>query len=215
VRSIFSHFIDNFDCASERYEGVSKSSRTGRLERELQMVQLCATRYRCITILWVSLVSFAAITLCVASQRVFISLSTQSGNFWIHPRQCRWQCMKFWYDAGRLHWQNMGRFRVAQQGNYHSVNNTLQSANNQKTETLQKKSPRTQNSPILFEGKMIIDSNDYSSNIYMSCESSEGRTRVWTKAKLLVTLTDVSGVEHSRAIRGGVRNNFAQTSQYC
>jgi hypothetical protein len=32
-------------------------------------------------------VSFAAITLCVAS-RVFvvISLSTQSGNFWIHPR---------------------------------------------------------------------------------------------------------------------------------
>jgi hypothetical protein len=34
-------------------------------------------------------VSFAAITLCVASQRVFIvviSLSTQAGNFWIHPR---------------------------------------------------------------------------------------------------------------------------------
>jgi hypothetical protein len=35
-------------------------------------------------------VSFAAITLCVAS-RVFIvvivSLSTQSGNFWIHPRR--------------------------------------------------------------------------------------------------------------------------------
>jgi len=46
-------------------------------------------------------VSFSAITLCVASQRVFIvvvvvvvvivvivviSLSTQSGNFWIHPR---------------------------------------------------------------------------------------------------------------------------------
>jgi hypothetical protein len=40
-------------------------------------------------------VSFAAITLCVASQRVFvvvvvvvvfISLSTQSGNFWIYPR---------------------------------------------------------------------------------------------------------------------------------
>jgi hypothetical protein len=35
-------------------------------------------------------VSFAAITLRVASQRVFfvvvISLSTQSGNFWIHPR---------------------------------------------------------------------------------------------------------------------------------
>jgi hypothetical protein len=35
-------------------------------------------------------VSFAAITLCVAPQRVFvvvvISLSTQSGNFCIHPR---------------------------------------------------------------------------------------------------------------------------------
>jgi len=33
-----------------------------------------------------------AITLCIASQRVFIvvvvvSLSTQSGNFWIHPRR--------------------------------------------------------------------------------------------------------------------------------
>jgi len=36
-------------------------------------------------------VSFAAITLCVASQRVFIVVSvyfvmTQSGNFWIHLR---------------------------------------------------------------------------------------------------------------------------------
>jgi hypothetical protein len=35
-------------------------------------------------------VSFAAITLCVASQRVFIVVSVyfvtnQSGNFWIHP----------------------------------------------------------------------------------------------------------------------------------
>jgi len=55
------------------------------------MVQLCATTCSCIAILWVSIVSFAPITLCVASQRVFIvvivvfiSLSTQSGNFWIH-----------------------------------------------------------------------------------------------------------------------------------
>jgi hypothetical protein len=55
-----------------RQEGVSKSFRTGRLERELQMVQLSATRYSCVAILWFSLVSFAAITLCVASQRVFI-----------------------------------------------------------------------------------------------------------------------------------------------
>jgi hypothetical protein len=34
-------------------------------------------------------VSFVAITLCIAFQRVFvvvISLSTQSGNFWIHHR---------------------------------------------------------------------------------------------------------------------------------
>jgi hypothetical protein len=45
---------------------------------------------------WVSLVNFAAITLFVASQRefiiiiiiiyLFISLSTQYGNFWIFPR---------------------------------------------------------------------------------------------------------------------------------
>jgi hypothetical protein len=55
-----------------RYEDVSKSFRIGRLERELQMVQLSATGCSCIAILWVSLVSFAAITLCVASQRVFI-----------------------------------------------------------------------------------------------------------------------------------------------
>jgi hypothetical protein len=45
------------------YEGVSKNFRTGRLERELQII------------LWVSLVSFAPITLCVASQRVFIVVS--------------------------------------------------------------------------------------------------------------------------------------------
>jgi hypothetical protein len=39
------------------------------------MVQLSATRCSCIAILWVSLVSFAAITLCVTSQRVFIVVS--------------------------------------------------------------------------------------------------------------------------------------------
>jgi hypothetical protein len=33
------------------YEGVSKSFRTDRLERELQMVQLSATRCSCIAIL--------------------------------------------------------------------------------------------------------------------------------------------------------------------
>jgi hypothetical protein len=72
------------------YEGVSINLRTGRLERELQMVQLSATERSCITVLWVSLVSFAAIILCVASQGVFIDVvylvMTQSRNFWIHPR---------------------------------------------------------------------------------------------------------------------------------
>jgi hypothetical protein len=42
--------------------------------------------------------SFAAITLCVASQRMFIIVfvvaadfvMTQSGNFWIHPRMVRY-----------------------------------------------------------------------------------------------------------------------------
>jgi hypothetical protein len=48
------------------YEGVSKSFRTSCLERELQTVQLSATRCSCIAILWVILVSFAAITLYVA-----------------------------------------------------------------------------------------------------------------------------------------------------
>jgi hypothetical protein len=36
------------------------------------MVQLSAAKCSCIAILWVSLVSFAALTRCVASQRVFI-----------------------------------------------------------------------------------------------------------------------------------------------
>jgi hypothetical protein len=54
------------------YEGVSKSFRTGRLKRELQMIQLSATRCSCIALLWVSLLNFAAITLYVTSERVFI-----------------------------------------------------------------------------------------------------------------------------------------------
>jgi hypothetical protein len=52
------------------------------------MVQLCVARCSCITISYDSLVGFAARTLCVASQRVFVVVvylvSTQSGNFWIH-----------------------------------------------------------------------------------------------------------------------------------
>jgi hypothetical protein len=50
------------------YEGVSKSFRTGRLERELQIVQLSATRCSCIAILCVSLVSFVAIILRIVYQ---------------------------------------------------------------------------------------------------------------------------------------------------
>jgi small-conductance mechanosensitive channel len=53
------------------YESLSKSFRTGRLKRELHMVLLSATKCSCIAILCVSLVSYSAITLCVASQRVF------------------------------------------------------------------------------------------------------------------------------------------------
>jgi hypothetical protein len=60
---------------SERYEGVSESFRTDRLQRELQMVQRSATRCSCIAILWVGLVSFAAMTICVASQRVIPKVS--------------------------------------------------------------------------------------------------------------------------------------------
>jgi hypothetical protein len=72
------------------YEGVSKSFQTGHLEQELQMAQLSATSCSCVTILWVSLVRFATITLCDASEWMFIAVSlysimTQSGNFWIYP----------------------------------------------------------------------------------------------------------------------------------
>jgi hypothetical protein len=56
------------------YESVSKSSRTVRLERELQMVQRSATRCNCNAILWVGVVSFATINFFVAS-RVFIVVS--------------------------------------------------------------------------------------------------------------------------------------------
>jgi hypothetical protein len=62
--------------ADSEYEGVSKSFRTiGRLERELQVVQLSATRCSCIAILWVSLVSFVAITLWRGQQRIIPKVS--------------------------------------------------------------------------------------------------------------------------------------------
>jgi hypothetical protein len=62
------------------YEGVSKSFRTGRLERELQMVQVSATRCSCIAILWVSLMSLAAITLCDMSD-LYSRAATVLANF--------------------------------------------------------------------------------------------------------------------------------------
>jgi hypothetical protein len=57
-----------------KYEGMSRNFWTGRLERVLQMIQLSASAIRrsYVALLLVSLVSFAAITLCVASERVFI-----------------------------------------------------------------------------------------------------------------------------------------------
>jgi hypothetical protein len=56
-------------------EGVFESFRTGRLKQELQMLQLSATRCSCIAIVWVSLLSFTVITICVASQRVIPKVS--------------------------------------------------------------------------------------------------------------------------------------------
>jgi hypothetical protein len=81
----------NYTVLKSIYESVSKSFWTDCLQQELQMAQFSASRCSCIAILLVSLVCFAAITLCVVSQWVFIvvsiyfSLLTQSGNFWIHP----------------------------------------------------------------------------------------------------------------------------------
>jgi len=61
------NLIRKYVYSTLEHKGVTPQIfRTGHLERELQMVHLS------IVILWVSLVSFAAITLCVASQRGFI-----------------------------------------------------------------------------------------------------------------------------------------------
>jgi hypothetical protein len=68
------------------YGGLSKSFRTGHPERELQMIEISATRCSCVAILWVSLVSFAAITRCVAYERVFIV----SVYFFIDPVRKLW-----------------------------------------------------------------------------------------------------------------------------
>jgi hypothetical protein len=67
--------INRIHALNIKCEGLSRSFWTGCLEWELQMVQLSATNCRCIFILWVSLVNFAAITLCVASERVIPKVS--------------------------------------------------------------------------------------------------------------------------------------------
>jgi hypothetical protein len=76
LRILFNVFIILFWLPSYTfrgvYEGVSKSFQSGCLEQEPHMVLLYATRCICIALLWVSLVSFATITLHVASQWVFI-----------------------------------------------------------------------------------------------------------------------------------------------
>jgi len=60
-----------------RSQDLIRAVKSGRLlwsgyVVELQMVQLSTTRYNCIAILWASIVSFAAQTLCVASKRVYV-----------------------------------------------------------------------------------------------------------------------------------------------
>jgi hypothetical protein len=50
--SVLSYTVQVEEKADEnKYEDVSKSFRTGRLERELQMVQLSATKCSCIAVL--------------------------------------------------------------------------------------------------------------------------------------------------------------------
>jgi hypothetical protein len=57
-------------------------------------------------------VTFAPITLCIASQLVFISLSTQFGNFWIHPRMGGGGGMKRFF---------IGRWIVKLRGEQHGL----------------------------------------------------------------------------------------------
>jgi hypothetical protein len=83
------------------YERVSKSFRTCRLKRELQMTQLSVTKCSYIAILWISLVSFAAITLCVASQRVFIVVSVYFVMDSVRKRLDTHSCMENLFQVWR------------------------------------------------------------------------------------------------------------------
>jgi hypothetical protein len=63
--------------------GCNQNFRTGRLGRELKIVQLSATRCSCTAILWVSLVSFAAITfLCCFSTSIYCCCWFR---YWLSP----------------------------------------------------------------------------------------------------------------------------------
>jgi hypothetical protein len=98
------------------YYIISRSFWTGCLEQELQMVQLSATRCSCIVILWVSLVSFAAITLCVTSQWVFVVyfvidsvqklLDTPSYSHLLHVLHVL-SVQSSWFNHPNNIWQNV------------------------------------------------------------------------------------------------------------
>jgi hypothetical protein len=73
------------------YEGVYKFSGLAAWSENCKWYSSLPLVALCIAILWVSLVTFSAITRCVASQRVLIVAVVyffidSSGNFWIHPR---------------------------------------------------------------------------------------------------------------------------------
>jgi len=98
------NYYDHTMNAAGTYEGVSKSFRTGCLERELPLIKLSATRCSFIAILWVTLVSFAAITLFAASERVIPQVSLyfvidSARKFLTQPRTIFdtfiWEC-NFW-----------------------------------------------------------------------------------------------------------------------
>jgi hypothetical protein len=85
------------------YEGVSKSFRTGRLAGELQMVQLSATRCSCIAILWGSPENFGAITLCVASRRVFVVVVVVVViSLWLSPETFGYTLVNRWGRGKRI-----------------------------------------------------------------------------------------------------------------
>jgi hypothetical protein len=63
------------------YENVSKSFLPHRKDRKRQEVQLRVSRYCSIAVFWVSLVTLAAITLCVASYGCLLCVLSASHDF--------------------------------------------------------------------------------------------------------------------------------------